>query len=224
LKREWAARNPDAIKSHRPQPGRDARALDAKKFTALTFRCRRCAEVKPVKFFNSDKTRKTGIFPYCKPCTSESKKPSQTTERLRERRSANAEKIIEQRRAHAQRNRDKITKAAAERRRKDPQLRLAISLRVSVYRALRGEKRAPTFAILGYTRAALVAHLTRHLMPGMTWENYGTVWHVDHIRPVSRFVLPDQLQECWALSNLRPLWAKENMAKGNRYIGEPLPT
>ena len=78
--------------------------------------------------------------------------------------------------------------------------------------------------MLGYTSAALIEHLTRHLMPGMTWDNYGTIWHVDHIRPVSSFLMPEQVRECWALSNLRPLWARDNLVKGNRFVGPPLPS
>jgi len=31
--------------------------------------------------------------------------------------------------------------------------------------------------------------------------------------PVSSFRLPEQLVECFALENLQPLWAKDNLAK-----------
>jgi len=50
----------------------------------------------------------------------------------------------------------------------------------------------------------------------MSWENIGD-WHIDHIVPLSRFKVsgPDdpELRRAWALTNLRPLWAKDNMRK-----------
>lgn len=72
------------------------------------------------------------------------------------------------------------------------------------------------FAILGYGSEELRVHLAAQFQPGMTWENYGLYgdkWHVDHIRPVSSFKLPEQLVKCFALENLRPLWSWQNLAK-----------
>jgi hypothetical protein len=70
--------------------------------------------------------------------------------------------------------------------------------------------------ILGYSTADLIAHLERQFTKGMTWDNYGE-WHVDHIVPVASFAITsaqdDTFKACWALSNLRPLWARENLKK-----------
>jgi len=42
-------------------------------------------------------------------------------------------------------------------------------------------------------------------------------WHIDHIIPVSafNFTKPEHIDfnKCWALSNLQPLWAEENLSK-----------
>jgi hypothetical protein len=53
---------------------------------------------------------------------------------------------------------------------------------------------------------------------GMTWENCGSFWHLDHIVPLSSFNLDDPRQRMLAnhISNLRPLNAKENIKKGNK--------
>ena len=76
---------------------------------------------------------------------------------------------------------------------------------------------------MDYTVEELMAHLESLFKEGMTWDNYGTYWHIDHIRPKSWYVFESvedpAFKECWALSNLQPLEATINLAKGNRYEG-----
>jgi hypothetical protein len=73
----------------------------------------------------------------------------------------------------------------------------------------------------GYAWADLRAHLEAQFTPAMTWENWGDVWELDHIKPLSSFKytsLDDPLfRECWALSNLRPLPRQENASKGAKH-------
>ena len=56
----------------------------------------------------------------------------------------------------------------------------------------------------------------------MKWENYGSYWHIDHIKPCAMFDLTDEKQclECFNYSNLQPLRASENMKKGAKYNGK----
>ena len=50
-------------------------------------------------------------------------------------------------------------------------------------------------------------------------DNYGK-WHIDHIKPISSFningINSDDFKKCWSLNNLQPLWAKDNLQKGNK--------
>ena len=55
---------------------------------------------------------------------------------------------------------------------------------------------------------------------GMTWQNMG-LWHIDHIKPKTSFnqeeladPTSEDFKKCWALENLQPLWAKDNLKKG----------
>lgn len=110
-------------------------------------------------------------------------------------------------------------KAAAVKR-KDPRKRVAMGVSTAIYVALRGvRKRAPTFEMLGYSKDELATHLERQFQRGMTWDNYGE-WHIDHVRPLSSFDFSNQeaIREAWALSNLRPLWAAENIRKKDKRL------
>lgn len=72
---------------------------------------------------------------------------------------------------------------------------------------------------LDYSIADLRRHLERQFLKRMTWEKFcaGEI-HIDHIVPLSLFDLddPDEVRRAWALTNLRPLWEKQNVAKGAR--------
>ena len=78
--------------------------------------------------------------------------------------------------------------------------------------------------LVGYSPEELVAHLEKQFAPGMTWENYGSVWHIDHIIPKKYFVYTDadeSFRRCWGLNNLQPLLAEENL-KMNAKLPEGL--
>ena len=74
--------------------------------------------------------------------------------------------------------------------------------------------------ILGYTKEELKNHLEKQFTKDMTWRAFrdGDI-HIDHIKPQSLFNLKDinDVKECWSLNNLQPLWAKDNIAKSNKY-------
>lgn len=72
--------------------------------------------------------------------------------------------------------------------------------------------------LTGCTSQELAAHIEKQFKKGMTWNNYGIDgWHVDHIMPCSKFDHTNELHviQCWHYTNLRPLWAKDNLAKSD---------
>lgn len=139
--------------------------------------------------------------------------PEKARARNRKRRAADPEKNREY-----QRNSDK-------KRLSKPQGRLTASVKAGVIRGLKkGAKSGrKTFEILGYTPEDLRNHLDKLFLPGMSWENYGE-WHIDHVIPLSAFnyETPDDIdfRRAWALSNLQPLWAFDNISKHAK-ITEP---
>lgn len=80
------------------------------------------------------------------------------------------------------------------------------------------KKNGKTEQILGYSRDDLVGYISSLFETGMSWENHGE-WHIDHIKPISAFI-DDGIYDAAvinALSNLQPLWAKDNLSKGAKY-------
>uniref|UniRef100_A0A6C0IVG6 Uncharacterized protein n=1 Tax=viral metagenome TaxID=1070528 RepID=A0A6C0IVG6_9ZZZZ len=51
----------------------------------------------------------------------------------------------------------------------------------------------------------------------MNWDNYGAFWSIDHIIPVCKFDLTDEIQklQCWNWSNMMPVSIKFNSSKKN---------
>lgn len=109
---------------------------------------------------------------------------------------------------------------AAEMR--DPGYRLENATRARIWASLKANRTGRGgLSGLPYSLSDLRRHLEERFAPGMTWENYGK-WHVDHVRPCASFDMSDagDFEECWALENLQPLWASENLKKGAK-IGAP---
>lgn len=83
--------------------------------------------------------------------------------------------------------------------------------------SLRGRKGGKSWqSLVPYSLADLMTHLERQFLPGMGWANRKD-WDLDHIVPLSSFTFtsPDdpEFRAAWALTNLRPLWAKDNIRK-----------
>jgi hypothetical protein len=72
------------------------------------------------------------------------------------------------------------------------------------------------FNLIGCSIQDCKNYIERQWLPGMSWENYNySTWHVDHIKPVNTFDLtdPEQQKQCFHYTNLRPLWAKDNLSR-----------
>lgn len=75
-----------------------------------------------------------------------------------------------------------------------------------------------TAKLLGYSRFDLMKRIEFNFRDGMSWDNYGE-WHIDHKKPLARFIAQGITDPkiVNALSNLQPLWAKDNISKGDKF-------
>lgn len=99
--------------------------------------------------------------------------------------------------------------------------RIKMNLKSRVQTELQGlSKYAGAATLLGCSCSQLKLHLETQFIEGMNWTNYGQYgWHVDHIKPIVAFDLNniEDQKKCFHYTNLQPLWAKDNLLKGNNF-------
>jgi len=111
----------------------------------------------------------------------------------------------------------------AERKNNDPTFLMMQRLRERMHKALRqanSKKKSHMMDSIGCTPEFLVNYLKVRFKPGMTWDNYGSEWHIDHVRPLADFDLSKKSEQLKAnhYTNLQPMWATENLAKSNKIL------
>jgi hypothetical protein len=75
---------------------------------------------------------------------------------------------------------------------------------------------------IGCSSGFLRGWLEAQFKEGMTWENYGKVWVVDHIVPLKWWDVanfPEHIMEASHYSNLQPMFKRDNIIKGARFAG-----
>lgn len=75
-----------------------------------------------------------------------------------------------------------------------------------------------TFDIVGCSPEFLKEYLEKQFTEGMSWELMGHHIHIDHITPLSSASTEEELYKLCHYTNLQPLWAQENLSKGNKII------
>lgn len=206
--------------------------------------CKWCSILKPLKqFYLSGKNCHRSE---CKQCTEQKgrERYSQYKDRKNQTRriyyQGHKEEILKGNRASYQKNSEERREYArnyyhkhrealrankriykAQKRKANPQYRLQNNLRRRLLFVLRGQRKEnTTFAFVGCSYEDLKKHMESQFRGDMTWENYGTLWNVDHIIPCSAFNLTNSIaiHTCFHYTNLRPCYVSENIRKGNKIL------
>ena len=111
-----------------------------------------------------------------------------------------------------------------ERMRTDAKFRLSKLMSQQIRLSLKnGKGRRSWLRLVDFNVDDLKKHIERQFARGMNWGVFfqGRIY-IDHIRPVSSFRYKSSesegFKECWSLTNLRPVWAAENLRKGAQRI------
>jgi hypothetical protein len=108
----------------------------------------------------------------------------------------------------------------AQTRKRYNENKLECNFKTQMKDSLKGKKNGRKWlTLVPYSLAELKTHLMKTMPDGYSWEDYmNGGLHVDHIVPIAahNFTTPEDIDflNCWSLSNLRLLPAKENISKG----------
>jgi hypothetical protein len=106
-----------------------------------------------------------------------------------------------------------------KRRKLDPAYALMNAIACSASHLLSGERQtSPTFVErTGFeSEAHFVHHMRKNLPSGVSMEDYGEKWEVEHAIPQEAYDFsdPEDMKRCWSPDNVRGLKREDNMAKG----------
>ena len=179
--------------------------------------CKKCNIDKDNYLFHKSSKSKNGYQSYCKDCSKKIQKEFYYK---------NKHKVLERKKIYRRTDSYKIKSREYEskyykirkiKRKDNLKIKLGMALRDMIRRCLRGNKKETnTFKLLGYDTLKLKERIEFQFKDGMSWDNYGK-WHIDHKKPISRFDKETKINIINALSNLQPLWAKDNLSKGNKF-------
>ena len=108
-----------------------------------------------------------------------------------------------------------------EHRKNNPGVRIRNSLSTGMNRVMKGGKSKRTMEYVGCSIEYLKAHLKAQFTDGMTLENHGSFWDIDHMTPSNHFDHDDEEHQrrLWNFTNLQPLPIKENrFEKSNKMV------
>jgi hypothetical protein len=208
--------------------------------------CSKCKEEKELSYFDKDKRKKDGHRSQCKKCIKEyylnnkeyykeykekykEKYKEYYKERYKNNKEKNKEYYKEYRKEYYKNNKEKHKEYCKEyiknRMQIDPLFKLKCNIRSLIRTSIKNKgftKSSQTYNILGCTYEEFKKHLENQFTKGMNWENQGE-WHLDHIYPVSLAKDEEELYKLNHYTNFQPLWAEDNLKKGNKVIEQKKP-
>jgi hypothetical protein len=132
----------------------------------------------------------------------------------------NRETRLEYRKEYNKNNREKRNEYLSNKKKIDPIYRLSCIVRNRIYSFLKNKnitKQNKTFDIVGCSPELLKEYLEKQFVDGMCWDNRNE-WHIDHIIPLSSAKTEDEILKLCHYTNLRPLWAEDNLRKSNKIL------
>jgi hypothetical protein len=208
-------------------------------------KCNKCSEEKPLNAFGIRSKEKDGLNPSCKECIKKQDKKYYSTSRKdymkqhnqkqevkeynKQWIKENKDRFKENRERWNNNNKEKVKEYSLiyskKRYYENINHKLSLTLRNRLNDALKNNyKSSSALVLLDCSLEYLKLYLEKQFLPEMTWENYGLIWEIDHIKPCFIYDLtdPKQQQECFNYKNLQPLFKTTKIAKSlgyENYVG-----
>lgn len=114
-----------------------------------------------------------------------------------------------------------VTQYQVDKMKRDPLFKLERRLRCRIYQAFTsqgGKKSDRTWKYIDCSPKMFQEWIEYQLYDGMTLENYGEIWHIDHVKPVASFdsSKEEDVMKCFSWKNLRPYLAEKNNSKSDK--------
>lgn len=135
----------------------------------------------------------------------------------------NKEYVLKKNKENYIKNIEKNRKTKREyikKRMEDPIFKMKFNVRSLIRNSLKRkftEKSKKTIEILGCSFEEFKIHLENQFDEKMNWDNYGTYWEIDHIKPISISNTEEELYELNHFTNLKPLYWLDNILKSDSY-------
>jgi hypothetical protein len=198
--------------------------------------CRECKNKRDTAYRNRPEVKVRNNTPerkeYLKEKSQKYRNDPENVEKLkkyREERRANSEirqkeyEVNKQYRANPD-NREKIRKMKRDyerkRKKEDVGYKIKNNLRNRIRDALNGtNKSEKTMDLMGCDIEFFKIWLEFLFDENMSWENYGSYWHMDHVKPCELFDMTEEEEQklCFHWTNIQPLEGNENKSKGISY-------
>jgi len=193
----------------------------------LRAKCKQCVKINKHTYYmkNKDKINekkrqwRQKNIEYCNAQDKKryNKNKEKLNEQMRQYYIQNKDKIKEQRRKYKEYNKDKVSKLNRDRLKRNPHLRISISLRRRVRTEIGSGK--DYLILLGCSKRLLNKwfeynfELDQHL--NLSWENYGNIWSIDHVIPCKFFNMDSKKEQkiCFNWKNTLPVLKSYNIKK-----------
>jgi hypothetical protein len=141
----------------------------------------------------------------------------------KEYREKNIEKFKEKDKKYQQENKERINRYNCQyiknKKESNNLFKLSTSIRNLIWISIKNlgyMKEEETKKIIGCEFEEFKFHIESQFLDEMSWDNYGK-WHLDHKIPISWAKNKEDVYRLNHYTNFQPLWAKDNLSKGNRY-------
>ena len=175
--------------------------------------CGRCKIPQTLFSFRKNRYSPDGVKSICKACDRVTNQSTDPLVRQQIRRAIYLRNIDKEKADSVIYNRNRM--------KTDPTFKLIKTIRKrhsSAVKAAGASKNFRTTDLLGCTSTELKEYIEKQFTGDMCLENHGSVWHIDHIFPLSLtdWEDPADVARVCHYNNLQPMLAADNIRKGNR--------
>ena len=185
-------------------------------------KCPKCNIIKNINLFSNQSDKVGGKSSHCKVCANNKYINQKEIRKVQNkiRYEINKKEIIKKNNLYAKNNSVKLNKWIKNKKLENPLFKLRCNISSLISGSIKRNgytKNSKTNQILGCSFEDFKNYLQIQFKKGMSWENYGE-WHLDHIYPISLAKDEEELIRLNHYTNFQPLWAKDNLQKGNKII------